>query len=64
MELKRGELLLAKNMKRKTSWQFAAKRGHFEILQKLWAWEEVEQLKSNELKNKMLIFAEKDGNIA
>jgi len=48
-------LLLAQNEKENATWQLAAGRGHFELLEKICNCKRIEEINRSDLKNKFLL---------
>jgi hypothetical protein len=46
---------LSKDSYNETAWHKAAKRGHVEVLKKLWDWAKELQLKPEKLRNELLL---------
>jgi ankyrin repeat protein len=51
--------LLAKDHHGRTAWQYAAEKGHVEVLDKLWEWANELQIKPDEIRNEVLLSKDK-----
>ena len=57
-------LFLSQDSYRDSTWCLVLRHGSIEVLQKLWIWAEEQQLTADELRNKLFVAVNRDGNSA